>query len=732
MKILFISGFLLLAYLLPASNNLVNGIVKEKANPGIPIVGANIYWAGTTQGTTSNANGEFEILKPNNIDITNLVVSFVGYKTDTVQVKKGIPVFVYLEENIELSEVIVQERQKGQYISTMDAVQSTKITTSELQKAACCNLSESFETNASVDVSFSDAITGAKQIKMLGLAGIYVQTISENIPSLRGIAAPYGLGYTPGSWMDAIQISKGTSSVSNGYEAISGQINVEYKKPENSEFLHINLYGNDAMKTEANLNYTHHITDSLSTMFFIHGENLNKEIDNNADNFLDMPRLKQINLMNRWNWIPKNGGHREIGFKILDEQRQSGQTGAFDSDNNNLYGIRIDTRRYEVFAKNGIIFNKPGTSLGLQFSGSYHKQNSVYGNKTYKGSQYSAYINAIYMGNFGTQLHSYKTGISFLGDSYNELLNDVDYSQNEMVPGMFFEYNYHIQNSFNLLAGVRADYSSAYGFFVTPRVHAKWNISNWFIWRASAGKGFRTSRPLAENSYLLASSRKMIIDNNLQQEEAINLGTSINANIPVGTRDMSITIDYYHTNFINQIIGDVDSNPHKIHFANLDGASYSNAIQAEVFYELFNGFTLNAAYRINDVKQTIAGELREAPLQSRYKGLISLSYATRLNKWQFDLTGQFNGGGRMPDPNPEHALWNKTFDPFTVVNTQITKNFKQWSFYAGAENLFNFKMDNPIIDAMNPWGENFDGSMIWGPVHGRKIYIGLRYTLNNF
>lgn len=732
MKLYFISSFLLLSNFLFAAEDPIKGIVKEKANPAQPVVGANIHWAGTSHGTTTNADGEFEITPHENSTQKPLVISFVGFKTDTVQVSPGMPVFAYLEENIELGEVTVNERRKGQYISTMDAVQTTKVTSSELQKAACCNLSESFETNASVDVSFSDAVTGAKQIKMLGLAGIYVQTISENIPSVRGMAAPYGLGYTPGPWMESIHISKGTASVSNGYEAVTGQINVEYKKAESPEWLHVNLYGNDAMKTEANVNYTQQLTDSLSTMIFLHGENHGKEIDNNGDNFMDMPNVKQINFMNRWNWIPKNGGHREVGFKVLDEQRQSGQMGAFDTGDNNLYGIGIDTRRYEVFAKNGILFDKPGTSLGIQLSGSYHNQKSLYGNKTYNGTQYNAYLNVIYMGNFGSGLHSYKTGASFLGDSFDETLNETAFTHDEMVPGIFFEYNYHLRNRLNILAGVRADYSSVYGAFITPRIHAKWDITNWLIWRASAGKGFRTSIPLAENSYLLASSRDMVIDENLQQEEAVNLGTSLNANIPVGARELSVTLDYYRTNFTQQVVRDIDSNPHEVHFTNLNGNSYSNAIQAELFYEVIDGLTLNAAYRINDVKQTINGQLREIPLQSRYKGLLSLSYATRLDKWQFDLTGQFNGGGRMPDPAGEAPLWEEEFSPFTVVNTQITKNFKKWSFYAGAENLFNFKMDNPIIASNDPWGNNFDGSMIWGPVHGRKIYVGLRYTLSNF
>ncbi len=709
----------------------VSGLVLEKANPELPVAGANIYWAGTTHGTTTNAEGKF-ILPPNgHLTAGQLVVSFVGFKPDTLFIDNGTDeIIVMLEKNIELDEVVVNERRKGVYISAMDPVQTHKVTTTELQKAACCNLSESFETNASVDVAYSDAVTGAKQIKMLGLSGIYVQTLSENMPLVRGMAAPYGLGYVPGPWMESSQISKGTSSVVNGYEAITGQINVEYKKPQGAEVFHFNLYGNEAMKSEANMNYTHKFNDRLATTLFVHGENQGKEIDLNGDRFLDMPNVRQINLMNRWNISPENGGHREIGVKMLDELRRSGQVGAFEENGSDLYEIETATRRYEVFAKNGILFNKPGTSLGVQFSGSYHNQQSAYGDDSYQGTQYSGYLNVIYMGNLGSDLHRFKAGASFLGDWVSESLNGNSFINNETVPGTFFEYNYTLNVYLNVLAGIRADYSTQYGVFVTPRLHVKWSPAEWLTIRGSGGKGYRKTLPLAENHYLLASSREIIVDDELEQEEAVNMGASLNLDIPLGEKVLTFMADYYHTRFLNQVVRDMDSDAHKVHFMNLNGESYSNTLQLELMHEIFNGFSVNAAWRLMDVKQTLNGELREMPLTSRYKGMVSLSYATRLEKWQFDLTGQFNGGGRMPDPDPVNPLWQKTYSPFTVVNAQITKRFRRWSLYAGVENLFNFTMQNPVIDAGNPRGPDFDGSMVWGPVHGRKIYAGIRYTLN--
>ncbi len=726
---------MLLFLILPGAkiySSNIRGVVKEKANPNSPITGANIYWAGTTHGTASNTKGEFE-LEAHSGENLPLVISFVGYKPDTVFVRNANePLIIHLEEQAQLNEVIVSERRRGQYHSTLNTIQTTTVTTSELHRAACCNLSESFETNAAVDVSYSDAVTGAKQIQMLGLSGIYVQTISENMPLIRGIAAPYGLGYVPGPWMESIQISKGTSSVVNGYEAITGQINVEYKKPQNTETLHLNLYGNEALKSEANMNYAYRLNDKVSTMILFHGESLTNQVDHNGDSFLDMPLTRQINLYNRWNIVPENGGHREFGFKILDEHRQAGQIDAFKNPEAGLYGIDLKTRRYEVSGKNGIMFNKPGTSLGIQASGSYHNQESLYGATTYNGIQYNGYLNVIYMGNFGSDLHNYKTGASVMADTFDETLNGNKHQLNEITPGVFAEYDYNLHNQLNIMAGIRADYSTVHGLFFTPRVHARWNLSEHMVWRGSVGKGYRTSHPLSENNYLLASSREIIIDNDLKQEEAINAGTSFTLKIPIGEYEATIMADYYHTRFVNQVIRDIDSHPNRVHFTNLDGISYSNAFQAEIYYEIFRGFTLNAAYRINDVQQTINGELRQLPLTSRNRALVSVSYATRLDKWQFDLTGQFNSGGRMPDPSLTSHLWHETFDPYNVYNVQIARNFRRWSFYAGAENLLGFAIHNPIIAANDPWGPDFDGTMIWGPVDGRKIYFGLRYTINAF
>ena len=701
----------------------ISGIVKEP--DGNPLVGATIYWEGTEKGTVTNPKGEFTIETSNKNNL--LVVSFIGYHEKRVEPGNNSFIEVTLEPNTEmLDEVVVSERDKGAQLSRIATIQTTKISGAELCKAACCNLAESFTTNPSIDVSYSDATTGAKQIRLLGLSGLYVQTMTENMPAFRGLASVYGLEYIPGPWMESIQVSKGMSSVVNGYEAIAGQINVEYKKPERSEKLFLNGFINSELRTEYNINGSTQLNDKLSTMILGHYKNGNNAVDANGDGFLDMPMVNQYNVINRWNY-QTNKYIAQYGVKVINETRESGQTDFYKGEAS-AYGINIETERYELFTKQAIVFNPTtGHSLAFQGNGSYHKQKSLYGNRIYDAEHNNAYFNLIYQnavrGNPDIEL---SMGASFMYDNYNEALDSVQFDRTEMVPGVFTQYTHNFRNIV-ILAGLRADYHNDYGLFVTPRLHTKYNVSKQLQLRGSVGMGYRSANVLAENSYLLASSRSVEIDDNLEQERAINAGFNTTYYLPLGGREATLSVDYYYTRFLNQVVTDTDSDPHEVSFYNLNGLSYSHNVQLQVRYELLKGLDVTAAYRLSDVKTTIGDKLREKPLTNRYKGLIAASYQTPLKKWQVDFTSQFNGGGRMPTPNGD--LWKQKFNPFTIINAQLTRYFKKWSIYVGGENLTNFVMDTPIIDAENPWGDNFDASMTWGPVHGTMFYGGFRFAI---
>lgn len=700
----------------------IKGKVTDKKGEAVP--GVNIYWLNSTVGTVSDNTGEFTI--PEYEGANRLVVSNVAFRPDTIQVTNAHDYLnIALNEQIQLSEVSVTGKNLGTIKPRTSVFQTEKITATELCKAACCNLSESFETNPSVDVSYSDAATGAKQIKMLGLSGSYVQMLTENIPNLRGIASSYGLGYIPGPWMESIQMSKGTASVINGYEAMTGQINVEYKKPQTSEIVAANLFASDAGRVEANLNASLKLSEYLSTGILVHASNEFSAIDENADNFMDMPMVKQYNFINRWYY--KRGNYVSQAFvRALSEERMGGQ---LSGD----YHIGINTERYEFFLKNGYVFdNESGKSIGFIVSGSLHDQNARYGQKQYVGKQGNIYANLIYQTIFGEK-HKLSTGASFNFDNYNETLvlqQQSVFPRKEIVPGIFAEYTFNLNDKLIVLGGIRADYNSEYGAFVTPRLHLKYNMNEHLHLRAGAGKGYRFPNIWAENNFLLASNRTVSIAPDIKMEEAWNYGLSAQNFIHLFERELSLTAEWYYTNFVQQVVVDMDSNPHAVSFSNLNGKSYSSSTQVEANMEALKGLTLTLAYRITDVKTTIAGQLREKPLTSRSKSLITASYQTPLKKWQFDFTAQFNGGGRLPDPDLTNPLWRNEFNPYTILNAQITKYFRTWSLYLGSENLTDFVQKNPIIDVQNPFSADFDASLVWGPMHGRKIYAGFRWAIN--
>ena len=716
----------------------VTGVVKDAA--GEPIPGANVFWMNTTNGVTTNEDGNFSIHKPARSHM--LVVSFIGFENDTIHVDKGNQQLdIVLREGVELSEVNVVTRKLGTMKLRTSVMNEDMISSAELTRAACCNLGESFVTNPSVDVSYSDAATGAKQIKLLGLSGTYVQMMTENIPNFRGAAAPYGLGYVPGPWMQSIQVSKGSSSVKNGYESITGQINVEFKKPQlpEADWVSANLFASSTNRYEANADATVKLSKRWSTSLLAHYENETKSHDSNDDGFVDIPRVEQYNVWNRWAYM---GDHYvfQAGFKALSESRNSGQAHHAGMQSDDLYKVGIDTERYELFTKNAYIFNKEkNTNLALILSASWHNQDAMYGRKLYNVDQTNAYASLMFETEFN-KLNSFSAGLSFNYDAYDQhyrLENKTELPlikafAKEAVPGAYVQYTLNLNDQWMLMAGLRGDYSSEHGFFVTPRAHLKYNPNEYVHFRLSAGKGYRTNHVLAENNYLLSSSRKVEIANGLDMEEAWNYGASVSTYIPILGKTLNINAEYYYTNFLKQVVVDMDSNPHEVAFYNLDGRSYSHVFQVEASYPFFKGFTLTGAYRLTDAQTTYKGQRMEKPLTSKYKGLLTASYQTPLGIWQFDATLQLNGGGRMPAPYEladGQLSWERRYGSFEQLSAQITRYFRRWSIYVGGENLTNFKQKNPIIDAANPWGSNFDSTMIWGPVHGAKAYIGVRFNL---
>ena len=724
------------------AQEVIEGTVYEMVDgKKQPLQGVNVYWKIANVGTVTDEQGRYSIeLHPT---ICCLVFSFVGYENDTVHHMCDAQHYDHVMQSaVTLDEVEIAARQKAQYVSSLDPHHLEQITSEGIRRAACCNLAESFEGNASVDVAYSDAVTGARQIELLGLSGLYTQMMAENMPNFRGLASAFGLTYVPGTWMNAIQISKGTSSVRNGYESISGQINVDYKKPEpgESEKLFVNLYGNSMTMTELNFNTRWKIGKNGNMMVLAHANHNFMQMDSNGDGFIDDPMVTQGNVFLRYNYNNNDWFEGMWGVKALSEFRYGGMMGYHPIQNivsldPNLYGFSIFTQRYEAFSKTGFMFDRHDTSLGIQQQLIYHDLESYYFRRTdYHATQLSYYANALFDSYIVNDHHKYSVGASYSYDKYDEKLNDSIYWRVEHVPGLFGEYVFNDEHHWSVIAGFRADYNSYYKrMLYTPRLHVRFKTHDEFTLRLSAGKGYRSPNVIAENSTMMASAREMVFVESPKMEEAWNYGVNLTKGIDIDWREITIQADFYRTDFVNQVVLDRDADAHEIRIYNLNGKSYSNCAQIEANCEIFKDFDLTLAFRYTDVKMTIDDTLREKPFVNRYKGLVSMSYAP--GTWQFDLTTQFNGDCRVPSlaGNATAVAHHQVLErsPFYVImNAQITKKFgKCWEVYLGGENLTNYKQEHPIVSADNPGSNDFDASMVWGPLSGIRAYLGVRFSL---
>ncbi len=642
-----------------------------------------------------------------------------------------------------LDEFTLRQRQKTTTINMLGTQKTEKISSRELLKAACCNLSESFETTPSVDVGFTDAVSGYKQIQMLGLASAYTSITRENMPDNRGLASYTGLTFTPGSFVESMQLSKGTGSVVNGYESVAGQINVEWRKPfeEKEEKWHFNLYQNMQARTEGNLIHRIELNDGLSTNFFLHGRSQWKRFDQNNDGFLDQPLDKQVVAANRWFWFAPKGWEVQGGVKGVYVENLGGQYDYKKGTEQSIatpWGFELNMKRFEGWAKIGHIFaQKPATSIGLQLSGVYHTQDARYGLKNYDATQRSFYANLIYQSIIGNTHHVIKMGLSNLIDNYEELWNTTPYKRTEIVPGAFAEYSYNASEKLNIVAGLRGDYHSLFGAFATPRLHIRYAPAERSVFRASVGRAQRTANIFAENMGYMASGRGFTILSNdkenpygLDPEIAWNYGINFTQKFRLNYRDGSFSMDYYYTDFNNQVVVDLYSDPHAVFFYNLDGRSDAHSFQAQLDYEIIRNLDLRLAYRWYDVKSTYKNVLKMKPLINPHRAFMNIGYETR-DQWRFDYTVQWIGQKLVPERHSHANNLNEYYSPsYFLMNAQISKTWKNvFELYLGAENLTNYMQHHPITAADNPYSNDFDASFIWAPVMGRNIYAGFRYKI---
>jgi outer membrane receptor protein involved in Fe transport len=725
--------FLLLLASVVSGQSLLSGTVWGDDNGKTSTLpGASVYWLNVPGGTITDESGRFRLETEEPLP-QKLVISYVGFQADTVSVSTtDKPLRVKLKATVELDETEVVARQKAVSMSTMETINTTNLSREHLQKAACCNLSESFETDASIDVVENDAVAGTRKILMLGLDGVYSQILFEGIPLIRGLSSTYGLTYIPGTWIESIQVSKGAGSVVNGFESMTGQINLEYWKPEDEQKAFFNAYLNHMGRLEGNGYVRQRLNEKWSTMLLAHGRTSLLAIDNNGDGYMDMPMDNELQLMNRWKYQSER---REsvFGVRFLMDNKIGGQT-AFNPEINRedqpWFGMRVRTRLVNVFGKSGFMFPEtPWKSIGLQASATYHEQDAYFGRRDYLATHTSGYFNGIYQTKIVTTDHTFKTGVSMRIDDYDESFTDSAFARTEYIPGVFAEYAWNHKEKFAAVAGIRADQHNLFGLQVSPRLHMKYNFNPLTVLRFSGGRGFRSPVLFAENISPLASSRQVRVLETPQAEIAWNTGVSFLRKFTIGGMEGSFNIDYFYTWFENQLVSDMDFSARQLLFYNLDGPSYSHSVQADFLIEPVERFEVKTAYKRYEVRTTYLSEgTIDRPFVPRDRALLNLAYSTKYDIWKFDLTTNWFGVSRIPstEENPEIHQRDTESPSYFMLSGQVTRKFKFGEFYLGGENLLNYRQPNPVIDAQNPFGEFFDAAMVWGPIAGTIVYIGFR------
>ncbi len=774
--------FLSLCFAASAYAQDITGTVVDTDDKPMP--GASVYWADTNVGTAASIDGKFRIHRVKGYDL--LIASFLGYENDTVRVDNTMSQVKFkLRQGVELETVVVEGNLGGNYIRQDGILKGETISFAGLCKMACCNLAESFENSASVTVGYSDAISGARQIKMLGLAGTYTQILDENRAIMRGLSAPYGLSYTPGMWLNSIQVSKGISSVTAGHEAITGQINLEHRKPTDDERLFLNVYFDSELKPEVNLSSAIPVTADkrLSTVILAHGSMDTKSYDHNHDGFRDLPLSRQFDIANRWLYQAENGMQVRWGVKYINDYRLGGQMDykkkmrdemihwmdaphPADHDNQNRpYGSEVRNEEVNAYFKLGMpvgksVFDKDEqdemrSNFAVVVDFDHFNENAYFGaTNDYGGRQNMLNANAMYVHYF-TYRSSLISGVSASSRWVNEnLFQNLFYSNRledypqyilksrriEPEIGAYTEYTYTIKDKLSVVAGLRYDYNFYFRKnMITPRAHVKWNITPTTVFRASAGLGYRPTDIITDNIGILATGHKIYgIPKNYRDlnrmETALTAGGSLTQTISTfNHNDMTISFDYFRTQLFHSVIVDQEYQPGAIVIYDTNKKSFTNTYQVDLTWTPIERFDIFATFRYTDSKYTIdrQGEpdaLVERPLVNRFKTLLNLQYATRMRKWTFDVTAQLNGRSRIPTQTG--LIADSEYSPiYPMFYAQVSRRIKHWDIYVGCENIGNYTQKHPILNADNPYSWGFNSSLVWGPLMGRKFYIGVRFNL---
>lgn len=720
----------------------ISGTVTD--HQGAPLESATLQWTDSSAGTLSGADGRFYIQAPGRPG-SRLVASHQGFISDTMPASPSTPLLFRLRPNDSLQQVILVALRKGVVISDINPIKTEQITREELEKSACCDLAGCFETQTTVQPQVTNVITQSKELRIMGLSGVYNQVLIDGFPLIQGLSYTYGISSLPGTYIENIYVAKGANSVLQGYESISGQINLETREPGETDRLLLNVYANRFGESHLNTQYASR-AGRWNQVSALHMVQPAGRFDRDGDRFLDLPLLQRYEVMQKWKYGREDslGLNLRVGLRYFQERRVGGQmeyNEKTDRGSSQVYGQVVEQRQPEVWTKAAFRFNRRHQMV-LFASSQYQRQESYFGTLDYNARQWLAYANAQY--EWSHDRGGLKTGVSFRHLNLNERITFTDTiprrsydgtrQRRENIPGLFAEHTLRmLDDRLTWIAGIRLDRHNSFGWRFTPRTLVKYDITSRTILRANIGTGWRTANVFSENIGMLSSSRDLRFTEELEPETALNYGINLTQKFGSSGSGLGgqVSVDLYRTRFGNQIFPDYDVDPTIIVIRNFRGTSISNGCQAEVLFTFRNRFEWKTGYTYLDVYRIVDGKKQMLPFNARHRVLSAFSYKPPSGKGHIDLNLHGYGPQYLPNTSSNPAPYQRpaTSPSYATLNVQFTLNVKAFECYAGCENVFDFRQRRPILSWEDPFGPYFDTSSVWGPTRGREFYAGIRYRI---
>ena len=717
-KIIYIICFLTLQF--PLYSQSLSGTIKSD----IPIPFASISVKGQSIGTASNADGFFEIndIKAGSYE---LVFSAIGFnklkKNISIQAGKNTLDIILEPSSYDIEQVVVTGTMKETFLST-SPVKVDVVTQKFLKKVATSNVMEVIENVNGVQKQINCGVCGTNDIHINGMEGPYTLVLINGMPVMSSLSTVYGFNGIPTSLIKQIEIIKGPSSTLYGTEAVAGVINILTKEPLDVSTIELESFITSHFEKNIDFAYAPKMkkVDVLLSGNYFKMDNF---LDDNKDNFTDIPFSERLSLFNQWNFKRKSRKKFSLSAKYFQEDRSGGVKEWNENlrGNDSIYGESIYTDRIELAASYELPMDE---DVRIDASYNYHHQDSYYGNTKYEAFQNIYFANLIWNKSIGHN-HDFISGLSYRYQTFmDSTLANIN--ERKFIPAFFVQDEITLNRKWTSLLGIRTDYHDEHRFIFSPRMNLKFKPKTYTTFRLNAGTGFRLVNLFTEDHAFLTGSREVLVVEDLKPEESYNINLNANHIFSLGRSTGTIDIDAFYTYFTNKITPDYDVNSNQIIYANLDGFSVSRGLAFNIQQNFEIPLSIKAGGTFLDVYSVYDNNIRENELFApSFTGVFSLSYNWDKINTSIDWIAKVTSPMSLPTfPYPfervEESPW------FSQHHLQIKKVFSEsLTAFIGVKNVFNYTQESPLVDWQNPFGDDFDTSYAYGPLQSRRFLFGL-------